>query len=224
MSAASLVSDLRNATPITTPQGRSWSYVSGSGTIADPWIYGEAYSSTGALINSSDTAKTIKWPNSGYNGTGSGWADNDTTSYPEVSNSGTTINITRFNNAYFSFTDPYDGLMPSDYSSLNTLSVVPTEFTTIVPNGIVPVDGDGRELYYTIAKTAPSGQYNIYLDDVYYASSTHTSGTVSSAQVAGDAFAKNYKMYFGQVFTSSSLNTLVAEFTWSPKKAFCNFW
>ena len=104
--------DLRNATPVSSPSGKSFTYKSGSGTIADPWIYGEAYYSTGALINSTDTAKTIKFPAPDYTGEGSGWADNDTTSYPEVSNTGSTINITRFSNPHFSFTDPYYNHLP----------------------------------------------------------------------------------------------------------------
>ncbi|CAL6362445.1 unnamed protein product [Bathycoccus prasinos] len=109
---AVLMEDLRNATPVSSPSNKSFTYKSGSGTIADPWIYGEAYYSTGALVNSTDTAKTIKWPASDYTGEGSGWADNDTTSYPEVSNTGSTINITRFSNPHFSFTDPYYNHLP----------------------------------------------------------------------------------------------------------------
>jgi len=109
---AVLMEDLRNATPVSSPSAKSFTYKSGSGTIADPWIYGEAYYSTGALVNSTDTAKTIKWPASNYTGEGSGWADNDTASYPEVSNTGSTINITRFSNAHFSFTDPYYNHLP----------------------------------------------------------------------------------------------------------------
>ena len=111
---AVLMEDLRNATPVSSPSSKSFTYKSGSGTIADPWIYGEAYYSTGALVNSTDTAKTIKWPVSNYAGEGSGWADNDTASYPEVSNTGSTINITRFSNPHFSFTDPcYNHLPPA---------------------------------------------------------------------------------------------------------------
>ena len=109
---AVLMEDLRNATTVSSPSNKSFTYKSGSGTIADPWIYGEAYYSTGALVNSTDTAKTIKWPASNYTGEGSGWADNDTTSYPEVSNTGSTINITRFSNPHFSFTDPYYNHLP----------------------------------------------------------------------------------------------------------------
>ena len=109
---AVLMEDLRSATPVSSPSSKSFTYKSGSGTIADPWIYGEAYYSTGALVNSTDTAKTIKWPASNYTGEGSGWADNDTASYPEVSNTGSTINITRFSNPHFSFTDPYYNHLP----------------------------------------------------------------------------------------------------------------
>ena len=109
---AVLMEDLRNATPVSSPSSKSFTYKSGSGTIADPWIYGEAYYSTGALVNSTDTAKAIKWPVSNYAGEGSGWADNDTASYPEVSNTGSTINITRFSNPHFSFTDPYYNHLP----------------------------------------------------------------------------------------------------------------
>ncbi|CAL6416681.1 unnamed protein product [Bathycoccus prasinos] len=109
---AVLMEDLRNATPVSSPSAKSFTYKSGSGTIADPWIYGEAYYSTGALVDSTDTAKTIKFPAPDYTGEGSGWADNDTTSYPEVSNTGSTINITRFFNAHFSFTDPYYNHLP----------------------------------------------------------------------------------------------------------------
>ena len=109
---AVLMEDLRNATPVSSPSNKSFTYKSGSGTIADPWIYGEAYYSTGALVNGTDTAKTIKFPGPDYTGEGSGWADNDTTSYPEVSNTGSTINITRFSNPHFSFTDPYYNHLP----------------------------------------------------------------------------------------------------------------
>jgi len=110
-------------------------------------------------------------------------------------------------------------------SGPGTLSVVPTEFTTSVPSGVTPFDGAGPELYYTIAKTEASGQYNIYMDDVYYATATHTNGSVSEGQVPGRSFALNAKMYFGQVYTSSSLNTLVSEFTWPTiKKVHSNFW
>ena len=117
-------------------------------------------------------------------------------------------------------------VLNTGYSSgPGTLSVVPTEFTTSVPSGVTPFDGAGPELYYTIAKTEANGQYNIYMDDVYYATATHTNGSVSSGQVPGRSFALNAKMYFGQVYTSSSLNTLVTEFTWPTiKKVFCNFW
>jgi hypothetical protein len=107
-----------------------------------------------------------------------------------------------------------------------TLSVVSTEFTTSVPNGVSSVyDSNGPELYYTIAKTEPSGSYHIYLDDVYSSTITHTNGAVSAGQTAGRYYGTNNKLYFGPVMTSSSLNTLVAEFTWSSqRKVFCNFW
>jgi hypothetical protein len=113
-------------------------------------------------------------------------------------------------------------------SGPSTLSVVPTRFTQIVPSGVTSVThpGDlGRQLYYSIAKSRSSGTYNIYLDDVFHISVTHTTGSVSAGQVAGEQYGQNYKLYFGQVFTSSSLNTLVAEFTWrSTKKVHSNFW
>ena len=108
-----------------------------------------------------------------------------------------------------------------------TLSVVPTEFTQSVPSGVNAVRDAldfGRQLYYTIAAAANSGVYNIYIDDAYYVSKTHTNGTVSAAQIAGEQYGQNWKMYFGEVFTSSSLNTLVAEFTFPTKKVFTNFW
>lgn len=126
------------------------------------------------------------------------------------------------NNAQFVITS--DMIFGSG-SGAGTLSVVPTEFTTSVPSGVTPFDDAGPELYFTIAKTEASGQYNIYMDDVYYATATHTNGSVSSSQVPGRSFALNAKMYFGQVFSSSSLNTLVTEFTWpARKKVHSNFW
>jgi len=145
-----------------------------------------------------------------------------------ISSSGTEIHISdsTFSN-WYKFTKPTASTGAWWItSSINTLSVVPTEFTTSVPSGVTPFDDVGPELYLTIAKTEASGQYNIYLDDVYYTTATHTNGSVSSSQVAGRSFALNAKLYFGQVFTSSSLNTLVTEFTWPTrkKKGHSNFW
>ena len=127
------------------------------------------------------------------------------------------------------FLSPYFSAGVGVGAGTGTLSVVPTQFTQSVPSCVTSVThpGDlGRQLYYTIAKARSSGTYNIYLDDVFHISVTHTNGTVSSGQVAGEQYAQNYKLYFGQVFVSPSLNTLVTEFTWQPilKKVFCNFW
>jgi len=152
-----------------------------------------------------------------YNKTGSTW-----TSGSPGSRNGRVITL---DGTVFTETNAFvNGVVPSTGGGASTLSVVPTQFTTSVPAGVSSVDGPGRELYYTIAKTAASGQYNIYLDDVYSGSVTHTTGSVSSGQTAGSFYGTNSKLYFGPVYTSSSLNMLVAEFEFPNKKVFCNFW
>jgi hypothetical protein len=154
--------------------------------------------------------------------------DVDTTAVTGSSTSANPVEVFLWNNNGGQFLGKFANPFYSSGGTI-TLSVVPTQFTQSVPSGVTSVThpGDlGRQLYYTIAKARSSGTYNIHLDDVFHISVTHTNGTVSSGQVAGEQYAQNYKLYFGQVFESPSLNTLVTEFTWQSmsKKVHSNFW
>ena len=195
-------------------------------------------------VNTNEHVYSFSWnaapitPNSNYETivyktNQSAWFDYDTSTNPwTLTTTNGVTEGTDFNGnvmmkwGHAAYPDP---TVSAGGAGTGTLSVVPTQFTQSVPSGVTSVThpGDlGRQLYYTIAKARSSGTYNIYLDDVFHISVTHTNGTVSSGQVAGEQYGQNYKLYFGQVFVSSSLNILVTEFTWQPmlKKVFCNFW
>jgi hypothetical protein len=212
-----------------------------SGSTWSPDEYRHRSSISGYEIYDRWSASLNNWFDSnGYSGNPGGWfsikvgTDVNSSDYntwidhgtirpdsPIVENSDGTISLFNGTTLVYKFTKPTTASWISSSGGGtgggSPLSgVVTTEFTKDVPTGVIPVDDIGSELYYTIAASEASGNYYIYNDDVYHATMTHTSGTVTAGQTPGRYYATNTKLY------DSSMN-LLAEFTW-PSKVACNFW